>query len=207
MKKFLYSTAAAAAAVAFAGCMEMKGVWYNDFLDQRPVIFAEVMQLKASDRVYTANNLWINEGRLSCENKINNTSFIPAGTEIFPISASVDGIVFSDASGRTWELDFRAGKVQMAVEDYIRQTFTVLPPEVFMADMPPESLAAVRNGTVVPGMTREEVIVACGLPSPLRTPALTNQTWIYPTTEDGVSLRVIFRGDKVRRAETMIEGE
>ena len=188
-----------------AGCTAMRGIWYNEILNERPVIFAEVMQLKKTDKVYTACNLWINDGELYSINRINDGSFLPVGTEIIPIEVTMRGIDFQDTEGNLWHLNFNAGKMQMAVEDYIRHTFTVQHAEEQLQDVSDKNAAAIKMAQVIPGMTRNEVLMCYGIPSPMRTPALTNNTWIYPTVRDCVSVRVVFRGDYVREIDDMLE--
>lgn len=183
------------------GCTTAKGIWRSEIMDERAVSMEEVLQLGIDDRIYTVNNLWVvKDGLLSADNPVGGEEFLPIGTEVTPVAASVRGVDFSDASGRVWHLEFNAARMQMAVEDYILKTFSTTSPESKLAECAPEIADAIRSGKIIPGMSRDEVIMCCGIPSPVRTPALTNGIWIYNTLIPGHSLRVIFRGNTVREA-------
>ena len=207
--KFLSLICAAVAAVLLLGCItgcrSVKGIWYSEILNERPVIFAEVMQLKKTDRVYTACNLWINDGKIHSVNRINDGNFLPVGTEIFPGEVTLRSIEFTDADGNHRVIEFNAGMMQMAVEDYIRHTFTTKNLDEMLQGVSQENANAIRSAQIIPGMSRNEVLMCCGIPSPMRTPALTNNTWIYPTARSCVSMRVFFRGDYVREVDDMLE--
>ena len=183
------------------GCTSAKGIWRSEIMDERSVSMEEVLQLKIDDRIYTTNNLWVvKDCVLSADNPVGGENFLPIGTEVTPVAASVRGVDFSDADGRLWHLEFNAAKMQMAIEDYILQTFSTTSPEEKLSECAPEIADAIRSGRIIPGMSRDEVIMCCGIPSPVRTPAQTNGIWIYNTLTPGHSLRVIFRGSTVREA-------
>ena len=65
--------------------------------------------------------------------------------------------------------------------------------------MSQDVINAMLSGKVIKGMTKDEVIITYGPPSPHRTPSLANQTWIYWLRRWPISVnsRVIFRDDKV----------
>ena len=194
-------TALLALLCCVGGCTSADGIWRSEIMNERPVSMEEVLQLKIDDRIYTANNLWVvKDGVLSADNPVGGEDFLPIGTEIAPVETTVRGIDFNDAEGRLWHLEFNAAKMQMAVEDYIRQTFSTTSPEEKLSACAPEVADAIRSGRIIPGMTRDEVIMCFGIPSPVRTPSQTNGIWIYNTLKPGHSLRVIFRGNKVREA-------
>ena len=65
-------------------------------------------------------------------------------------------------------------------------------------NVPEAALTRIHRGEVVPGMSRAEVLFAYGPPPAIRTPNLRNESWIYWYGSDNQSVRVVFRGDKVR---------
>ena len=81
--------------------------------------------------------------------------------------------------------------------EYIRQTFGTLDRDELLAGIPDEVQARILRGEVVPGMNQAQVLLAYGPPPAIRTPQLTNESWIYWIGESR-TIRVIFRGDQVR---------
>ncbi len=177
-----------------SGC----GFWQREVLRDRPVSIAEALQLPLDAKVYTAFNLWYTTpGKLEAAND-RSGMLLPVGTEIIPLTASVGRMAFREAAnGREWVMSYDDAEVMMPIEDYMRLLFTLEPLDQRLAAFPEKHAKAIRVGEVLPGMTREEVTIAFGPPSPARTPNQKNSTWIY-NSASGHSLRVVFRGNKVR---------
>ncbi len=203
-RKLAALTAGTAVLLAAAGCVYIDGMWRGEVMNERAVSIAEALQLPLDAPVYTAFNLWYDApGELDARNYINGGAYLPAGTEIVPVEASVRKLVF-DAEGRRWTLSFDTGRMMVPIEDYIRQVFTLEPWSERTAGLDPDFVRAILDGTVLPGMTRAEVEMCFGPPSPAWTPDRRNATWVYRFSSER-SLRVIFRGNKVREVADFLE--
>ena len=179
----------AASAVLFCGC------------NSEPAVFAEALQLKQGDKVYTNYNIWYTDpGDISCLN-IQEGSFIPVGTEIIPMYTTsnifVDRIYFKDTAGREYSIRFDVGHRMVPMRDYLAYTFTTKSREELLKDVPKVIQPRVLRGEVVPGMNQAQVLLAYGPPPAIRTPDLRNESWIYWIGKDK-TVRLVFRGDKVR---------
>ena len=179
----------AALAAALCGC------------NSEPAVFAEALQLKQEDKVYTKYNIWYTDpANIDCLN-IQEGSFIPVGTEIVPIRTTsnifVDRIYFKDTTGREYSIRFDVGHRMVPMRDYIAYTFTTKNRKELLKDVPEVIRPRVLRGEVVPGMDQAQVLLAYGPPPAIRTPDLRNESWIYWIGKDK-TVRLVFRGDKVR---------
>ena len=166
-----------------------------------PVVFAEALQMRKNDKVYTKYNLWYTDpGDISCLN-IQSGSFIPVGTEIIPMYTKsgifTDSIYFKDTAGREYRINYDTGHRLVPMRDYIAYTFTTTPREELLKDVPEVICSRVLRGEVMPGMNQKQVLLAYGPPPAIRTPDLRNESWIYWIGKDK-TVRLVFRGDKVR---------
>ena len=179
--------AAAAAAAIFCGCSD-------------PVVFAEALQMRKEDKVYTKYNLWYTDPEdISCLN-IQSGSFIPVGTEVIPMYTRSgifsDSIYFKDTTGREYVINFDTGRRMEPMRDFVAKTFTTKSRDELLKDVPPIIRTRVLRGEVVPGMNQAQVLLAYGPPPAIRTPDLRNESWIYWIGKDK-TIRLVFRGDKV----------
>lgn len=188
-RRFVPALVCAAAAVLFCGC------------NTEPVVFAEALQLRQDDKVYTKYNIWYTDpADISCLN-IQEGSFIPVGTEIVPMYTKSnifeDRIYFKDTAGREYSIRFDVGHRLVPMRDYIAYTFTTKNRAELLKDVPEVIQPRVLRGEVVPGMNQAQVLLAYGPPPAIRTPDLRNESWIYWIGKDK-TVRLVFRGDKVR---------
>ena len=185
MNRIFAVFAALIAAVIFSGCAD-------------PVVFSEVFQLKKGDKIYTRYNIWYTEPEnISCLN-IQQGSFIPLGTEIEPVGTSAfgDRINFRDRQGRTFSIDFSEGYRLCSMQEYIAYTFGTKNQQQLLESVPENVRPRILRGEVVPGMTREQVLLAYGPPPAIRTADMKNESWIY-WIAPSATIRLVWRGDKV----------
>ena len=163
----------------------------------RTIIPEEVLQIPEFAPVYTAFNLWYNEkGEMTSAN-IQKGSILPFGTEIEFIEANTDRIIFKRVSdGQIFKLKYSLDRTLVPIEQYIRRTFVLRDKKELTIGIRPTIKEKISRGIVEKGMTRNEVLLAYGPPPPMRTPSETVDTWIY-WTDDGVTIRVVFFGDRV----------
>ena len=165
-----------------------------------PVVFAEALQMRKGDKVYTKYNLWYTDpSDISCLN-IQEGAFIPVGTEIVPVSTSSnifeDRINFRDTEGREYSIRFDVGHRMVPMRDFVAYTFTTSDRRTLLKDVPEVVVPRVLRGEVVPGMNQAQVLLAYGPPPAIRTPDLRNESWIYWIGHEK-TIRLVFRGDKV----------
>ena len=165
-----------------------------------PVVFAEALQMRKGDKVYTKYNLWYTDpSDISCLN-IQEGTFLPVGTEIIPVSTSSsifsDRVNFRDTEGKEYSIRFDVGYRLVPMRDFVAYTFTTSKREELLKDVPKAIVPRVLRGEVVPGMNQAQVLLSYGPPPAIRTPDLRNESWIYWIGRDK-TIRLVFRGDKV----------
>ncbi len=175
---------ALAAALSVAGCTSH-------------VLVSEVLQQPVDAPVYTKFNLWYSDPSDIPSANVQQGLFLPAGTEVTPESATEDELVFSDGSGARYTISFDPGMHMCPMREFIRMFLTLDPPEKLFEEVRPEFFPYIQRGEVVPGMSRQEVLLSYGPPPACRTPSLRNETWIYWIAPDQ-TIRVVFRNDRVR---------
>ncbi len=185
MRRLLLLSIPVGVLLLLAGCAE-------------PVVFSEVFQQKLDDKIYLKYNLWYTNPEKISSLNIQEGDYLPIGTEIEPVRTTpiTEKIIFR-ANGREFTILYDDGYRLVSMRDFIAYTFTTTPPEELLKEVPPKNLERIKRGEVVAGMTKEEVILAWGLPPACRTPELRNESWLYwisPTA----TVRVVFRGGVVR---------
>ncbi len=161
------------------------------------VVIPEVLQLPQGGKVYTRHSLWFEDAdKISCLN-IQRGRILPLGTEVTPVYADESELKFTDASGNHFRILFDPSLRMMSMREFILQTFTLVPPGEILKGIPENTRRMIQEGTVAPGMTRAQVLLAYGPPPAIRTPLQTCATWIYWLAPNA-SIRVNFSGDTVR---------
>lgn len=163
----------------------------------RTVIPEEVLQIPEFAPVYTAFNLWYDAEGVMTSANIQKGSILPFGTEIEFVEANTDRIIFKRVSdGKVFKLKYSLDRTLVPIEQYIRRAFVLKNKKELTIGVRPMIQEKIARGIVEKGMTRNEVLLAYGPPPPMRTPSETVDTWIY-WTDDGVTIRVVFFGDRV----------
>lgn len=163
----------------------------------RTIIPEEVLQIPEFAPVYTAFNLWYDDDGVMTSANIQKGSILPFGTEIEFVEADTDRIIFKRVSDRKiFKLKYSLDRTLVPIEQYIRRAFVLKNKKELTIGVRPMIQEKISRGIVEKGMTRNEVLLAYGPPPPMRTPSETVDTWIY-WTDDGVTVRVVFFGDRV----------
>ena len=101
---------------------------------------------------------------------------IPAGARIKVLDygwnrASVE------IDGKPMRIGQDYGRKEEKLEQFVQKLVVKNDPKAKVARYPEKVRAAVREGRVIPGMTREQVIIAVGYPPTHRTPSLDASVW------------------------------
>jgi hypothetical protein len=101
---------------------------------------------------------------------------IPAGAKIKVLDygsnrASVE------IDGKPFRIGQDYGRREESLQSFIQKLVVKNDPKARIAKYPEKIRAAVRDGRVIPGMTREQVIIAVGYPPTHRTPSLESSVW------------------------------
>jgi hypothetical protein len=108
------------------------------------------------------------------------TPFIPAGT---PVKVAKQGIrsfrVDAEISGARYRFGQDYGRTTEPFENWIKRLVIAQDPTETIAGWSPEIRKAVKDGNVLIGMTKEQVMISLGPPLRTATPNLNAKTWRY----------------------------
>ena len=124
---------------------------------------------------YTCCNLHYEKDWISDAN-FRNLPMIPAGAKIRVLDygsnrASVE------IDGKPMRIGHDYGRREESVQQYIQKLVVKNDPKAKIAKYPEKVRNAIKEGTVVPGMTREQVIISVGYPPTHKTPSLDASVW------------------------------
>lgn len=163
----------------------------------RQIIVAEVMQQPLGKKLYLKKNIWYeNPKDISCLN-IQQGRILTFGTEVESVNVTDYKLTFRTVKdGKKFTIDYYHSLIMLPMEGFVEHIYTLKTRAELTKGMKPAQVKLMLAGKVKRGMTKKQVLLACGIPAPCRTPTTLGSTWIYWLTEDSV-FRVVFRREKV----------
>lgn len=124
---------------------------------------------------YTCCNLHYDKDWISDANW-GQLPMIPAGTPIKVVSYGSNRAAV-EIDGKPFRIGQDYGRNEESLETYIAKLIVKSSPKAKIAAYPQKVRAAVKDGRILPGMNREQVIVAVGYPPTHKTPLLKSSVW------------------------------
>jgi hypothetical protein len=184
MKKFFLLGIAVLGLVLITGCVT-------------PINVGQVLQLPEGAKLYTTYNIWYEIPWNISSINYHRGKIIPFGSEVKIISMTPRNIKFQVLqTGRQYTIVYYEKWGMQPIEDFIKQLVTEKTRSEQTKGIAAEVKQAILRGDVQKGMTRKEVTMAYGAPSPHRTPLLEGSTWIYWKNRY-TTQRIIFKNNKV----------
>ena len=115
-------------------------------------------------------NDWISDGNYA------GLPMLPAGTPIKVVSVGRHK-VFAEVAGKKVRLGHDYGRAEESLEQWISKIVVEEDPKPRIAAYPADVRAAISEGRVALGMTREQAVVAIGYPLTSETPSLESLLW------------------------------
>ncbi|MBC8022436.1 MAG: hypothetical protein H7Y14_04915, partial [Burkholderiales bacterium] len=84
---------------------------------------------------------------------------------------------FVEIDGKTMRIGQDYGRREETLQQFIEKLVVKNDPRAKIAKYPEKVRNAIHEGHVIPGMTREQVIIAAGYPPSHRTPSLESSVW------------------------------
>jgi hypothetical protein len=139
----------------------------------------------AGRMAYTCCTLSFDLGRYASDANYQYQTYreavvLPVGTRVRVTEDHGDMLEF-EPEGMTdgFRLAFKFGKARMAAADWFRLVLVDDDPRRALARLPPDTAAAIADGRLAPGMTKQEAIMARGYPPFHRTPGIDADEWLY----------------------------
>ena len=101
---------------------------------------------------------------------------IPAGAKIKVLDYGFNRASV-EIDGKPMRIGHDYGRREESLQQFVQKLVVKSDPKGRIAKYPEKVRAAVKEGKVVPGMTREQVIIAVGYPPTHRTPSLDSSVW------------------------------
>jgi hypothetical protein len=127
--------------------------------------------------LYTCCNMHYESTDISDANYYVGT-MLPLGTRV-QVEAALRGGATINADGRKLNLYHRYGTQQESFQQYLDKILVPEDPKAKLASYPQAVQAAIKDGRVEVGMTREQVVLSLGYPPTHRTPSTMANDWTY----------------------------
>ena len=124
---------------------------------------------------YTCCNLHYDKEWISDANWLH-APMIPAGARIKVLSYESSRRANVEVDGKPLRVSMDYGKEE-PVEAFISKLVVKVSPKAKIDRYPEPVRAAIYSGKVIPGMTREQVLIAVGYPPTHKTPSLDSSVW------------------------------
>jgi hypothetical protein len=125
-------------------------------------------------------------------------NMIPAGTPVTILEVYKDEVKVGPTGFPALDIAHRYGRKIETMDQFIDHWFLAQDPTRAMKKYPAKVQKAIAAGTVEPGMTRDQVLMAIGYPPAHETPSLASPQWTY-WRNNRDRFNVYFDGDKVAR--------
>ena len=153
-------------------------------------------------------NLHYEKPEISDANYLKGT-LIPYGTQVHVLEVRKNTVKFQAEGHPPITLVLKYGKDTLGMDEYLNRIFLREDPHAKLPKPGKDKKQAaaaermrklIEEGTVEPGMTKDEVLMAVGYPPVHRTPSLSSPNWTYWQNR-WVTFEVYFDGDKVSRVQ------
>ena len=157
---------------------------------------------------YLCCNLHYEKPEISDANYLKGT-LIPFGTRVHVLEVKKNSVKFQADGHPPITLVLKYGKDAIGMDQYLELIFLREDPHAKLPKPGKDKKQAaaaertrklIEEGTVEPGMTKDEVVMALGYPPAHRTPSLSSPNWTYWANR-WMTFEVYFDGDKVSRVQ------
>lgn len=126
---------------------------------------------------FTCCNLHYEDDWISDSN-YGSLPFIPAGTPV-KLKSYGRNRVHVDMDGKPMRIGLDYGRAQETLEQFAEKLILAEDPKSRIAKYPADVREAIRFGQILPGMTREQTLIAVGYPQRDETVSLEAPVWNY----------------------------
>ena len=135
-----------------------------------------------AQKLYTGYNIWYEKPQsVYCINYQKGT-FVRAGSEVRDVTIKKNRLSFTVVgSGEKITIAFNARyhSKDVTVETLKERLITTKTFEQLTGGLKPFEIEAIRQGTVVKGMSKKAVLLAFGYPPEHKTPSLDGNSWMF----------------------------
>jgi hypothetical protein len=144
---------------------------------------AQVVLAQGMPEGYTCCNFHYDKDWISDANW-RQLPMIPAGAKIKVLDYGSNRAAV-EIDGKPWRIGHDYGRREETLQQFIQKLVVQNDPKARIAKYPDRVRQAIHDGKVLPGMTREQAIIAVGYPPTHRTPSLEASVWNMWSTRAG----------------------
>src|SRR5262245_2070569 len=123
-------------------------------------------------------------------------TLVPFATRVEVQKVTRDSVVFAPAGHPAITLDYEHGG-KLPFDTYLSRLFVTADPRLKLKKVPARQVKQVEKAMIVPGMSRDQVLLAVGYPPASRTPSLEAASWSYGDGSGSDVFTVYFDGNRV----------
>jgi len=123
-------------------------------------------------------------------------TLVPFATRVEVQKVTRGSVVFTPAGHPAITLDYEHGG-RVPFDTFLSRLFVTEDPRLKLKKVPARQVKLVEKAMIVPGMSRDQVLLAVGYPPASRTPSLDATTWVYGDGAGSDAFVVYFDGDRV----------
>jgi len=123
-------------------------------------------------------------------------TLIPFATRVEVQKVTADSVQFEAAGHPPITLEYKHGTKAVPFGHYLGRLFVTEDPRLKLKKVPARQVKLVEKGTLGPGMTRDQVLMAVGYPPADRTSSLEAGSWAYGG-DSSAAFVVYFSGDSL----------
>src|SRR5262245_22221543 len=123
-------------------------------------------------------------------------TLIPFATRVEVQKVTRDSVRFEAPGHPPITLVYEHGSKVLPFSAYLSRLFVTEDPRLKLKKVPAREVKLVEKGTVAPGMSRDQVVMALGYPPADRTPSLDAPAWTYLAGPSETAV-VYFDGNRV----------
>jgi hypothetical protein len=124
-------------------------------------------------------------------------TLVPFATRVEVQKVTKDTVQFEAAGHPPITLAYEHGGKALSFDQYLSRLFVTEDPRLKLKKVPARQVKQVEKGTIAPGMSRDQVLLAVGYPPADRTPSLEAAAWTYGDGPDADAFVVYFDGNRV----------
>lgn len=143
---------------------------------------------------YTCCNLRMHEGWIS-SNNVQGGTLVPAGEPVKLDSIKRSFYVYGTVGSADVAIRDDSARTEADTQRWLRQVVVAEDPRPQIAGWPVEVRRAVLAGRAAVGMSRAQVLIALGPPSPVDTPNQAASSWRYWTALEDQPVDLLFAED------------
>ena len=181
MRRFRLAVVTAIALAALTGCI--KG--------------PEVASPLTGTTRYLCCNLYYDRTRISDVAWQSGTK-VPFGTRVRIERMRRNAVEFTPEGHPTLTVEYKYGDASTPFDAYVERLLPEQDPRGKLRKVGAKRRDLIEQGLLEPGMTKDQVMMARGIPPGHRTPSLESPTWTYWQRRHDTMV-VYFVGDKVER--------